>query len=716
VLVLSFSIHSILFAQTPGPPSLAIGAGKVLYDKGTLDAELISSIIANKQDEIKNELASRLVLDKLSDESYVIQHFAKVNLDLLLKGRNMQVTKKELLRNASELMITAATLEFYLRVHRKTNREEFTNIISDVVESFNFLVDSLIVPDKRHRVTRYLFSDFVNQSRLKDLNEKLGYKDKSKWRFPLSRIVFSKKSIAQNEKKFKKDRGEILSKKTNAFYESVPVQSNGKFLPKPNYIFGFNNLKYITLEGRNLYLQNILLDLTYGVLTDNEFIQQLGLFANVEKGTERNERDNYLYFCSKINSKNLSDPNVILWEKLKVFEKSLKGDLSFLTKYQFILSQIKSSLLENDVRGQIDSIYHRNNLQKILDEIHVQLTMEQLDQNTCKDCDKTVFGDLLNLMNSDIATSNQDDDNWLYTVQLKILPALLNLNVSNKTQQSNLLKKVEDFKAALNDRLISNLLKDREKLYSKSLGSDILFSREDLRATLLKLISLTVNNFDQAETYEIIMNFITGLGNLSSNPVVKAISSTIIDAGEKYITVQKDSNRVSLDVESMAVDLYKQFSENSNRRLSMYFSVGINYNTPIGESIKINDTTHVKSYSFLSEKIGLKYNFIDRARRYGYFHPSQKRKPIVKDVHALLFGSGLLYQIKELSTAKNFSSPIIGLGLGITFLNDLDLNVNYAFPIEKDVRNSLLNVSFDIRIAEYLAALSKSKKSKKLNN
>ncbi len=691
--VLLILTHCISIAQTPGPPSLAIGAGKVLYDKGTLDAELISSVIATKQDEVKNELATRLVLEKLANESYVVQSFAKKNIDLLFKERNTQIIKKELLRNASELMITAATLEFYLRVHRKNvGPDQFTNIIDDVLKSF--------VQQQSEQLkesTFPIFGNIISKHRIKSF-------------------------YSENGSRYMNSGGNFNNQKNNAINQISMKRENetfnvkGKFLPKPNYIFDFGKYNYIIIKQKKLYLQNILLDLTYGVLTDNETIQQLGLFANVEKGLERDKIDNYLYVCNNIDTLSTSDLNVILLRKLKTFEKSLKGDLEFLTKYQFILSQLSSSQFQNDENGQIDAIYYRNSLQKILDEIHSQLLTQQVDQSICKDCDKAVFSDLLNLSSSDIALSDQHDDNWLYTVQTKILPGLLNLNVGNKTLQSPLIKNVEELKMALRARLISNLLKEHDKLYSKSLGSDILFSRNDLKGSLLKLISLTVNNFDHAETYEIIMNFITGLGKLSSDPVVKAISSTIIDAGEKYITVQKDSNKVSLDVESMAVDLYKQFSENSNRRLSMYFSVGINYNTPIGDAIKINDTTRVSSYSFLSEKIGLKYNFIDRARRYGYFDPSQKRKPIIKEVHALLFGSGLLYQIKELSTANNFSSPIVGLGVGITFLNDLDLNINYAFPIERNVRNSLLNISFDIRIAEYLTALSKTKKNKKLNN
>lgn len=683
-------IVSISLGQTPGPPSLAIGAGKVLYDKGTLDAELISSIIATKQDEIKNELATRLIQDKLANESYVIQHFVKANLDLLLKEKNILIIKKGLLANASELMITSATLEYYLRLHRKNKGPKaFTNIIDDVIKSF-------VEQSEIEKINRTIF--------LRGANKQVKNYIKSYSNATLSAIQTDQRKLEAVEKFGVPDQ-------VNKIVHSLTPSE--KYLPKPNYIFGFNTLTYITVGDKKIYLQNLLLDLTYGVVTQNEFIQQLGLFSSVAKGSERDQRDSYLHFCSKVDTTSEADLNVILYKNLKQLERCLKTDLQFLTKYQFILSRLNSKQLKKDGQSVVDSTFLSNNVKKIIAAIHSELTAQQFDVTTCKDCDKSVFADLLNLVNSDIIHSDKDDDNWLYTLQLRILPALLNLNVSNKAQHAQLIKAVEDLQNSLQDRLITNLIEDWENLYSRSLKSDILYSLDDLKSTLLRLIHLTVNNFDQAETYEVIMSFITGLGELSSDPSVKAISRTIIDAGEKYITVQKDSNRVSLDVESMAVDVYKQFSENSTRRLSMYFSVGINYNTPIGQKIKINDSTQVKPYSFVSEKIGIKYNIIDCARRYGYFDPSQKRKPIIKDVHGLLFGSGLLYQIKELSTSKNFSSPIAGIGLGATLLNDLDLNINYAFPIDMSVSNALLNVSFDIKIGEYLSALSKAKKQKK---
>jgi hypothetical protein len=698
--LLSLLLSVGLLAQTPGPPSLAIGAGKVLYDKGSLDAELISTIIATKQDEVKNELASRLILSKLENESYVIRNFAETNINLLLKEKNLQVIKKELLRNASELMITSATLEFYLRAHRKTEQgNPFTKIIGDVIDSFNESVEAPITPQIS---SKGLLKGYRDYRKLKILCEKV--------ELPFDRGKLRSMRIKQDALKFNASVRDAVKKenqKKNSLF-SDGMQPGGKFLPKPSYLFGFDKLKFIRIDDKELYLQNILLDLTYGVLTKNEFIQQLGLFSNVETGQNRNKFDNFLFFCSNIDTVSHTDIKELLYRDLKNFEKCLATDLAFLTKYQFILSQTSSSMLR-DGTNVADSISLNNTISSLLAEIKSTLVSQKVSESFCKSCDKSVFGGLLSLTDSDIKTNSRNDDSWLYTVQIKLLPLLFDFSVTNNSSQAILIQKLDNFQAALKKRLISNLLKDMESLPARRQGSDILFSQEDVKATLLKLISLTVNNFDHAETYDIIMNFISGFGALSADPVAKKITGKIIDAGEKYITIQKDSNKVSLDVESMAVDIYKQFSENSNRRFSMYFSVGLNYNTPIGEQISI-DSTSVKSYAFLSEKIGFKYNVFDFSRRYGFF--KAKQKPIIKDFHTILFGSGLLYQIKELSTAKNFFSPIVGAGLGVSFFNDLDLNINYAFPIDQNTNNGLLNISFDIKITEYLSALSKAKKLK----
>jgi len=71
-----------------GPPSLSLGTDEVLFQKGVLDVELIGEIIAEKQDEIKKELAKRLILDgKLSQGPYLTYNYADI-IEIKMSSKN----------------------------------------------------------------------------------------------------------------------------------------------------------------------------------------------------------------------------------------------------------------------------------------------------------------------------------------------------------------------------------------------------------------------------------------------------------------------------------------------------------------------------------------------------------------------------------------------------------------------------------------------------
>jgi len=88
--------------------------------------------------------------------------------------------------------------------------------------------------------------------------------------------------------------------------------------------------------------------------------------------------------------------------------------------------------------------------------------------------------------------------------------------------------------------------------------------------------------------------------------------------------------------------------------------------------------------------------------------------PIISDLHVLMYGSGLLYNVTNMSSSRDFNHPIVGLSLGVSTYNHLDFNVGLAVPLASNRKfNSddlMLNVGFDIRFSEYLTALNKKRK------
>ena len=82
----------------------------------------------------------------------------------------------------------------------------------------------------------------------------------------------------------------------------------------------------------------------------------------------------------------------------------------------------------------------------------------------------------------------------------------------------------------------------------------------------------------------------------------------------------------------------------------------------------------------------------------------------------ITYTSGLLYQIEALNTENDFNFSSLGVGLGVTFFNNLDFNISYAGQINNWLYNNYFNIGFDIQITEYLAALSKMRAQNQSKN
>ena len=95
----------------------------------------------------------------------------------------------------------------------------------------------------------------------------------------------------------------------------------------------------------------------------------------------------------------------------------------------------------------------------------------------------------------------------------------------------------------------------------------------------------------------------------------------------------------------------------------------------------------------------------------------RSKEPLISDIYFLAYGSGLLYKVADLATEDEFTDPIVGLGIGVAVFNSLDLNLTYNAPLrsENDFfdnvnRDSIIALSFDIKITDYLAAIGKKRK------
>ncbi|MFN9798793.1 MAG: hypothetical protein ACK54P_02135, partial [Bacteroidota bacterium] len=90
------------------PPTLSAGIGMLTGSKGTIDVELLSQIIADKQAELKKEGLRRLILNETRNASFVDQNFAYITLTCLLDYKNKKVIEKELIESATNYALVYA--------------------------------------------------------------------------------------------------------------------------------------------------------------------------------------------------------------------------------------------------------------------------------------------------------------------------------------------------------------------------------------------------------------------------------------------------------------------------------------------------------------------------------------------------------------------------------------------------------------------------------
>jgi len=293
------------------------------------------------------------------------------------------------------------------------------------------------------------------------------------------------------------------------------------------------------------------------------------------------------------------------------------------------------------------------------------------------------------------------------------------------------------------DVILASLLKQitekfSEASYQKKLSSDgdpnIVPQLKAIDYKNFVDILTHIYKLDRAETYKAYLQTLSDVSGLFSDPNLSRLIFSLTDFLQKFTTLDKEENAIRVDVEEIILQLYKKYEARQNNRVTFYFSIGLNqvFNAHYKDDYElVEDSTQVSSIAFASEKIGVKVKVIDFKKRrsydYGELYANKKvvtgfksKEPIVSDVYAVLYGSGLLYNIANTTTSENFDRPIIGAGVGTAFFNSLDFNVFVNFPLmageslgESIERRQWFGFSFDIKIGEYITRAREKRLAKK---
>lgn len=95
-------------------PTLGMGLETLTFNKGTIDVQVLTAIIMEKQKELKKEALKRFMFKMFPDTNYTTRFYVQNSLNILLNEKNPQVIEKEILELTTNYAIALGVTKFYI--------------------------------------------------------------------------------------------------------------------------------------------------------------------------------------------------------------------------------------------------------------------------------------------------------------------------------------------------------------------------------------------------------------------------------------------------------------------------------------------------------------------------------------------------------------------------------------------------------------------------
>ncbi|MCU0421983.1 MAG: hypothetical protein MUC81_04150 [Bacteroidia bacterium] len=741
-----FIIGVMLFMALPSFSQVATlyaGLNEVVGTRGNIDVELLSEIIVDKQQQLKKEFARKTLLRNIENGSYTFYSFADNTFDLLFNTTNKKAATRKLIETSANFAIAYGFTEFYLQASRRLLRN---GTLAGVISNADFL---LLSPEEQKRWLIYLSAgsaDCGNEANiytvdaLRSLVKSLMPKSNSS---ALNQIA----CYLNNDKVY----SAILENGYTGLFDSIFTLYNREYP-------GFNSNTYLLDKLKpNDSLRNtdsayqlnfILVDMVYDVLLNSEQVNKLGFFVSENSVSDKFYKEHNAYYNFIYNQRCQSRYPVLI-DSLKQLYNRISGEINLLFETYTTLNdtaQKELSIIEMSKLNQPfrDSVAFARSLNRILNlqdslAVFTLKTSYQINVDSVAKEVNALFQKLntLFIKANGVLHNTIRDDEYLYTnndllfITRTAFPILTKLSMFVKIPK-------ESF--ATMDTIYRYLLFQQvQRIYIQTakFSPALLYKKVDIFNDFVELLT-NLNDLDKAASYATILKVIQNAGAMYLSSNTTSMFNVLVNNIEKYAVIDTKENKISIDVESIILAVYKQFANKEKSIFDFYFSVGLNQSVHLGDDFKFIASDSLQNFSFAAEKIGVKMKLVNikKYRQYnvGEYAPSlfgkeklvdrvRSKNPYISDVHLIVFGSGLLYNIVNTKTSSSFKSYLLGCGAGVSFFNGLDFNLSYNFPIGgnnsfTDVINpsnsfSMLTFSLDIKIGEYLAAIANKKSIKK---
>jgi hypothetical protein len=473
-------------------------------------------------------------------------------------------------------------------------------------------------------------------------------------------------------------------------------------------------------ETNQLVFYTTILDISSEVIRSNKDLTALGIL-NVSYSKTFDYQSNYMNFPKELDSS-----KAIAYETAaKGIYDGMKAELDILTQLigvtRFLINErnfrLEPKNLEEITLSQASSIPTIQNLQdKIKSFMAFGLTKTQASQ----------IGSIYTYLDKlkGVTLNINEKSDIIYTLTNDFIPTLENSGISN-AQVLESISMMRNLSKNYASQIITNP--------SLNKTVDALLKEENL--TFFTNLLSRLYDLDKGNTYTEYFNLISEITNFLEqspdlkNSKVKESLSYFNTFVKDYVIVNKSKEGkeyIDFSVESFLGHL-ADMEKNKPQRISFLFDVGVSTGYFVNKTFQLSDDIAINSISFVAEKIGLKWKFVNNGfwqrkspgETYSYYGKKIKTAPpkqsVIDNVFLSVYGTGLLYNIFDVSTEKEFDSPFLGTALGIGFFNNLDLSLSVAVPVisnqsfSKSFEYPMLSINFDFRFNEYIQRLGEKR-------
>lgn len=651
-------------------PTLQVGLDALNFSRGTLDAELIMQIVAEKQQEVALKVVQNMFLKRMEDSGGAFYSFTDNIVRSIVTERDVNLITRKLLENTVNITFTYAFADFYIK-----------NLTGNHLTHFNSLAKSTTIGLK---------TDFTQAQ------VELGLKG-----------LYKNNTTTEEEPYIDENTTSLIALISDISSEVIRHNSSLKQLGvmqvsyAQSYEFMNTFLRLYTKDPTDYSKARVIYDDMEKTLSS--YTNMIGILNyHIQAGSYRPNGANAIRDFAPSHVGSYDGPQIIA--DLNTVSDELSKSIILMQNKMiaiqdtFIIKKIHTDL---QTLGQIHSYISKANLYY---QKHSTLNSTQgsNDDETKKYTQELVA-------NSDI----------VYTLYTDIIPKLNSMVVW-------------DIKLIQNQEKLNNICRGIENHYKKDINNPLNTISVNRLASFLTSIS-KMYQFDRANTFSTSVHLLAELDGIFPNERINDALAFISTYIRDFVTISTDKGNheyITINLESLLSNL-NTVKPDRLRRGSVLFTVGVNTSYFI-KPLSLSNQETIQNFSYISEKIGIKYKIKDynfwMTRNPGetytidgtqYKKIKPPTEPAVSDIHLLLYGSGILYNIINSGTSKSFNHPMVGAGFGLTFYNSLDLNITAGIPIIKSnsIENSFqswfIGLGFDFPFSEYIKRLSDKRENNK---